>query len=282
MAQMSKINVNGTVRSYNLVVPPDLTKKSALIIALHGFSGNAKTIERISNLSEYAIKYNFFVVYPNGYGTDNNVLFSWNAKFCCGGSLFNNSDDVLFIKTLIQELTTNFPINPKKILVTGISNGAMMVHRIGIELGDIISGIIPVAGAIGTAYPKPFQHEISKYPLDVIIFHGLKDTFIPYNGGKGVTGKPSEFLPVIEQVKYWVAVNQCDQEPEKEVLVDGQVIKEVYSSEKTGKKVIFYVLTEGTHTWPGGKKGLQIAGEPVPKEICNASQIIVDFISLDN
>ena len=279
---MSKIDVNGTIRSYNLVVPPDLTKKSALIVALHGFSGNAKTIERISNLSEYAKKYNFFVIYPNGYGTVKNVLFSWNAKFCCGAAQKTNSDDVLFIKTLIEHMKSNYLIDESKILITGMSNGAMMTHRIGIELGTLVTGIIPVAGAIGKVHLHPFRHEISKNPLDVIIFHGIRDTFIPYDDEKKVTDNPNQFLPVVEQVKYWINANQCDEEPEKEVLADGQVIKETYSSEKTSKKVIFYVLTEGTHTWPGGVRGLQAAGEPVPKEICDASQIIVDFFGLDN
>ena len=116
MAQMSKIDVNGAIRSYDLVTPPDPTKKSALVIALHGFSGNAKTIERISSLSDYAKKYNFFVIYPNGYGTDKNVLFSWNAKFCCGAAQKTNSDDVLFIKTLIEYMKSNYLVLPSNFL----------------------------------------------------------------------------------------------------------------------------------------------------------------------
>ena len=277
MAQMKKIDVNGITRSFHLVTPPDLTKKSALIIALHGFSGNAKTIERISNLTEYATKYNFFVIYPNGFGSSSSVLFSWNAQFCCGDAQKTNSDDVLFIKTLIEYIKSSYLIDEEKILVTGISNGAMMTHRIGIELGKIITGIIAVAGAIGTQDPKLFKFDISKQPIDVIIFHGLKDNFIPFNGDKGVTSDPNQFFPVINQVKYWVTVNQCDKIPIKEVLANGQVIKETYKSKLTQKKVIFYLLKEGTHTWPGGFTGLKSAGTPVPKTVCDASQIIIDF-----
>ncbi len=278
---MSKIDVNGTIRSFHLVVPPDLNKRSALIIALHGFSGNAKTIERISNLSDYAKKYNFFVIYPNGFGTDKNVLFSWNAKFCCGAAQKTNSEDVLFIKTLIEYMKKEFNIDEQKIIITGMSNGAMMTHRLGIELGNTVAGIVPVAGAIGTVHPHPFEHEISNHPIDVIIFHGLKDNFIPYNGEKGVTNDPNQFLPVFDQVKYWIKVNKCDEKPVKEILADGQVLKESYSSSITNKKVIYYVLPEGTHTWPGGSIGLKSAGIPVSKEICDTSQIIVDFFILN-
>ena len=282
MSQMSKIKVNGNTRSYHLITPSDLTKKSALVIALHGFSGNAKTIERISNLSEYAQKYNFFVIYPNGFGTDKNVLFSWNAKFCCGQAQKTNSDDVLFIKKLIEYMKTHYEIDETKIIITGMSNGAMMTHRIGIELGEMVAGIVPVAGAIGTVHPYAFEHEISKKPINVIIFHGLKDNFIPYDGVKGITNDPNQFLPVIDQVKYWIKVNQCDKTSMKEILANGQVIKETYSSSKTNKKVIYYVLPEGTHTWPGGSIGLKSAGIPVPREICDASQIIVDFFIISS
>lgn len=282
MSQMNKIEVNGKIRSFDLVVPSDTSKKSALLIALHGFSGNAKTIERISNLSDYAKKYNFYVIFPNGFGTDKNVLFSWNAKFCCGDAQKNNSQDVLFIKTLIEHMKSTYLIDEHKILVTGISNGAMMTHRIGIELGGLVTGIIAVAGAIGTVHPHPFQHEISHHPIDVIIFHGLHDNFIPFNGDKGVTPDPNTFFPVYDQVKYWVKVNKCEETPIKEDLANGQVLKETFTSQITNKKVIYYLIKEGTHTWPGGSTGLKAAGVPVPKEICDASQIIVDFFIASN
>lgn len=274
-SQMQKIDVDGTLRTFKLVIPPDTSKKSSLIIALHGFSGNARTIEMVSGLTEYAKKYNFFVAYPNGYGTNSSVFFSWNAEFCCGNAQSNNSNDVLFIRSLIQYISDSYNIN--KTFITGISNGAMMVNKIGIELGNIISGIIVVAGAIGTTYPRQFRFDLSDLPLDVMIFHGQKDTFIPFKGDKGVKDDPNQFLPVSEEVDYWVRVNKCIKIPKKELLSDGQVIKETYISPETDKKVIVYILKEGTHTWPGGKKGLPTAGEPLSKDVCDASQILVDY-----
>lgn len=277
LSSMSKIDINGYTRTYQLVIPPNLSINSPLVIALHGFSGNAKTIEKISQLSILAIKENFFVAFPNGFGLPGNLVFSWNAGFCCANAQTQGSDDVGFIRSLIEYLSSEYPIDDKKIFVTGISNGAMMTHRIGIELGPMLAGIIPIAGAIGTVHPNPFQFEISKYPLDVIIIHGLKDNFIPYNGDKGVTSDPNQFFPVKDQLAYWAIVNQCDPNPLIEELSDGQVIKETYTSEITYKKVIFYLIKEGTHTWPGGIKGLPAAGEPVPKEVLDASQIIINF-----
>lgn len=281
LSQMNKITINGTVRTYNLILPPDPSKKSALIIALHGFAGNAKTIERISNLNEYAHTYNLFIAYPNGFGTATSVMYSWNAKFCCGNAYNSNSDDVRFIKQLIEELKIKYKaINESKIIITGISNGAMMTNRLGMELGELINGIVLVAGAIGTKFPNQFSFEISSTPLDVLIFHGLKDALIPYEGGIGSFSKKN-FLPAIEQVHYWNLVNNCDPIPIKEFLANDQVIKESYTSSTTGKKVTFYSILEGTHTWPGGIKGVLAAGEPVSKEICDASQIIVDYFMLD-
>ena len=274
---MRKIQVKNTIRTYQLVFPPNMNVKSPLIVALHGHSGNAKTIEQVSGLNLLAEKNNFFVVYPNGFGTG--FFYSWNAKFCCGQALANNSNDVLFIEMLIQFLIDTQPIDPSRIFVTGISNGGMMVNRIGIELGRLISGIAIISGAIGISAPVGFHYNNSQDPLDVLIIHGLKDTLIPYDGGKGVKeNDPNYFLPAIEQVKYWITVNKCDEQPSRENIANGQVIKEIYSSKVTGKKVVFYTLTYGTHSWPGGTKGLQLAGEPVSKDVCDASQIVVDFL----
>jgi polyhydroxybutyrate depolymerase len=282
LKNMEKIIIKGELRTYKVSKPKiNSESKSALIIALHGFSGNAQSIENISGLTSLAETLNCYIVYPNGYHTsETNLFYSWNAKFCCGNAFHKNSDDVLFIKELIHFFTSNHNINTNKIVVTGISNGAMMSHRIGIELGNMISAIFPVAGTIGTYDPQTKEKNlfpISSNPIDAILFHGLKDEFVPYNGGKGKrTTHP--FLGINESVEYWKEVNKSDDNSKKEYLANGKVIKEEFNSVETFKKVILYTLKEGTHSWPGGSKGLISEGEPVPQEICSVSQIIADYI----
>ena len=55
---------------------------------------------------------------------------------CCGKAEEKKVDDVGFINALIEELEANYAIDPRRIYVTGMSNGAMMSYRLACELGD--------------------------------------------------------------------------------------------------------------------------------------------------
>ena len=59
-----------------------------------------------------------------------------------------NIDDVGFFTILIENLSQEFTIDPHRIFVTGISNGAMMSYRLAIEISEKIAAIAPVAGAM--------------------------------------------------------------------------------------------------------------------------------------
>jgi poly(3-hydroxybutyrate) depolymerase len=48
---------------------------------------------------------------------------------------------------LIDKLEHDHPVDPKRVYITGISNGAMMAYRLARELSDKIAAIAPVEGA---------------------------------------------------------------------------------------------------------------------------------------
>jgi poly(3-hydroxybutyrate) depolymerase len=56
-------------------------------------------------------------------------------------------DDVSFIRALIDKLEHDYPVDPKRVYIAGISNGAMMSYRLACELSDKIAAITPVEGA---------------------------------------------------------------------------------------------------------------------------------------
>ena len=60
----------GSARSYQIHIPPnyDPAKPTPLVLALHGASMNAPTMERFTGLSAKADQAGFIVVYPNGTG----------------------------------------------------------------------------------------------------------------------------------------------------------------------------------------------------------------------
>src|SRR3954471_24199327 len=67
-------------RSYWAHVPPGYDGKKAVpvVLALHGATMSAKSMEMLSGLNKKADEAGFIVVYPNGTGP-NPVLLTWNS-----------------------------------------------------------------------------------------------------------------------------------------------------------------------------------------------------------
>ncbi len=61
----------------------------------------------------------------NGTGRTTNML-TWNSGNCCAYAMRKNIDDVGFTRKLIETLVATNNVDPKRVFVTGISNGGMM------------------------------------------------------------------------------------------------------------------------------------------------------------
>ncbi|HOE17168.1 MAG TPA: PHB depolymerase family esterase [Syntrophorhabdaceae bacterium] len=255
---------DGLVRTYKVYIPTlyvvQKPQSVALVIVLHGRGSNAKNAAQITGFSLKANTEGFIVVYPNGTGwIGKELLLSWNSGNCCGYAFGHDVDDVGFIRALIEKLEKKLPIDPKRIYVTGISNGAMMAYRLGCELSDRIAAIGPVSGALNIKDCKP------SHPLSVIIFHGMNDDHIFYRGGKSLNmkdGRERVDTPVSYAVSFWVKHNQCSAAPQSEEK--GRIIKDLYTGGLSGTEVILNSIKGGGHAWPGGKKMRNIgADDPV-------------------
>jgi poly(3-hydroxybutyrate) depolymerase len=98
------------------------------------------------------------------------------------------------------------------------------------------------------------------YPLPVIVFHGLKDLNLPYDGG-WVNGTirlfntnikkdiNTYFLSVNESVSFWVNHNNCN--PEPEVNESGNIIKTTYVEGDDDSEVVLFTVKDGGHEWFG-------------------------------
>lgn len=245
-------------RSYRYHVPPsyDGVTPMPLVVVLHGFPDNAVHIQAIGMNAE-ADTEGFIVVYPNGhtnwqssgmvyYSLMNLIYFHrWGYYFNCWD--YDNVDDVGYIRTIIETLQSTLAINSSRIYITGLSGGGFMTYRLGAELSDILAAIAPVAGTIGGIWftdsplyiiPEP------EYPLPIIIFHGMNDTAVPYNGA-------DDRISVNESVAFWVEHNQCDPIPKIEVSESGNIIKKIYANGSQNSEVVFYTVVDGIHGWFG-------------------------------
>ena len=166
-----------------------------LVIALHGHGGTAARMRRRSGWNAAADARGFIVAYAEGASWRNIPWRSWNAGACCGYSRETGVDDIAYLRNLLDALIAEYPVDPARVYVTGISNGGMMAYRAACELSDRIAAIAVVAGAMSAPVCEPAA------PVAVLIIHGTADRRVPYAGGRAANGRvdPS----VAEAEAFW-------------------------------------------------------------------------------
>ncbi len=256
------ITVDGRERSYDAFIPSaqeGVADPVPLVIMLHGGGGNADNAKMMSGFSDLAAKEGFIVAYPNGSGRRDDKILTWNAEHCCAYAMKNNIDDVAFISALIDEMVANDNVDPTRVYVTGMSNGAMMTLRLARELPDKIAAIAPVVGGMFGGEAKPLG------PVAVMTINGSLDKSVPVKGGQtgnrfqgawdGTPLEPSTYMGT-----YWVAANGCARAVKEGV--EGDYIQYRRFICPKGQEVVQYIIRDNGHAWPGGERGKDRADGP--------------------
>jgi polyhydroxybutyrate depolymerase len=243
-------------RSYRLHVPARWEPSQALplVVVLHGAFETARSMEKESGFSELADRENFFVLYPNGIGIFG-WLRHWNAGHCCGRAASDHVDDVGFLDLAIEDACGMVNVDSSRIYMAGFSNGGMLTHRYGSERSNRMAAIAVLAAAMGgRSGPEAplWRIRAPEAPLPVIIFHGLKDKSVPYEGGF-VNGKVNgrEYLSVAEAAQFWRKQNGCAPEPEVVSLYGGGVARHTWRGCRDNVQVQLHTLKDWGHVWPG-------------------------------
>jgi len=163
-------------------------------------------------------------------------------------------NDVKFIDQLITYILKTYGADPKRVYVTGMSNGGFMTSRLACELTDRIAAVA-VVGASMDQDEGYSPHKV----LPVMYIQGTEDPLVPFAGGK-MKGAGGIIYGHEEVLKKWAAVDGCDSRATITNLPiqkrDGtSIIEETYQG-PNGIKVIGYTVVNGGHTWPGGSQYL--------------------------
>jgi len=269
------ITVDGIERDYIIHMPAgnNTSVKIPLVICLHGGGGQGKGMDKLTSFSEVADKNMFAVVYPDG------IKKNWNdgrnvTKKSVDGEEVN---DVKFISSLIDTLILKYNIDSNRVFVTGISNGGIMSFRLACELSDKLAGIAAVASSMTE---EESDHCKGNVTIPVMIIFGDADPLVPYEGGD-IKGKRGKVIPVKETVNFWIANIGCQETAAEHSVFDNiddetRADKFVY----TGKAdVVFWLISGGGHTWPGGWQYLPKFFIGRTSRELNASEEIWKFFS---
>ncbi|MEO8681371.1 MAG: PHB depolymerase family esterase [Vicinamibacterales bacterium] len=233
-----------------------------VVIVLHGGGGNAANAVMMTGFDRVATRDGAVVVYPDGTAARERVpLLTWNAGHCCASAMERKVDDVGFIAAIIDTLVSSGRGDPSRVYVTGMSNGAMMAHRLGRELSARIAAIAPVVGAVFGDEPPP------QAAVPAFIVVGADDQTVPAAGGplqlRGLLGGRAaadrEVAPAVDQANYWVRHNGCREPARTEGKASSSV---TWTNCTSGATVVFHNVAGNGHAWPGGQPGRTGAAQP--------------------
>jgi polyhydroxybutyrate depolymerase len=280
------LTVGGLERTYIVHVPPTYNSKrqTPMVVMLHGGGGTAKAAMWETGWIKKANKMGFLAVFPNAMSRDP----SRRSSFAKNPQLWNDGsdrfypgqkapDDVGFINAMLDDLSSIFTVDARRVFVTGFSNGASMSFRVGAELSRRIAAIAPVAGACW------LESITLERPVPMLYITGTADPLNLIEGGvpRLVTGASDKVRakskpPVRDSILKWVKALDIPIAPASVSDAKG-VRTETYGSKRNGAEVV-YITVEGLgHTWAGGRSLLpeSIVGGTSEKII--ATDVIWDF-----
>jgi len=256
------IRHDGMKRTALVHTPPQIAGRGPLpvVVNFHGGGGSAIGHQRYARMDALAEREGFIVVYPNGTGVLQDSLLTWNAGGCCGVSATQETDDVGFVRALLDELARRLPVDASRVYATGLSNGAMMSYRLAAELSDRIAAIAPVGGASA----MPSFRAVRAVPI--LHIHSVDDPRALYHGGLGppfpFTNVGVPHRPVEATLAEWAGFAGCATAAEARDRRAGAAgtprashtaVLYVYPGCPDGVEVALWKLTGAGHVWPGGQ-----------------------------
>lgn len=246
------VSVDGRNRRFDLFLPSAYSYSTELpvIIDLHGYTSSGSEQREISNFENLAESNSIIMAWPEALESGTSCIVPgvsgkyWNANWG------DDTDDVLFIDRLIDQLIADYNVDAKRIYVTGLSNGGFMAYSVACSLSSKIAAVASVAGSMTdnllTSVCQPDRQ------LPVLHIHGTNDTIIPW---EGLTECLDGVAAIEDVVSFWRTNAGCD-ETFTEIAYDDTDTSDgctarMLTYENCENKVSFLIIDNGGHNWPG-------------------------------
>ncbi|MFZ2125301.1 MAG: PHB depolymerase family esterase [Candidatus Saccharimonadales bacterium] len=262
---LQTIKIDNIDRTYTIYTPAKITYPAPMVVMLHGGYGSGAQAKQTYGWDQQADKYNFIVVYPDGFEK------SWNTGGnCCGQAAKQNIDDVKFISTMLQKITSEIDIDKSRIYATGISNGGMLSYTLACNT-DTFAAIGPVSATL-------LDNCNSPKPLSVIAIHGTLDKMIPYDGSEGSGTQKIDGPPILNLNATWRSINTCKS---PSINTEGDVITSIANC-IDNRSVELITINGAGHQWPGSmpnKLAQRLLHTDSPSTAINATDTIWHFFA---
>jgi len=153
-ALTDSISVGGVARTFTARLPAN--KPAPLVIVLHGNAQTGGDVATRTSWPQVASREKFGVVFPDGLNRAWADLRPYDTRSLRTPP--EGTDDVAFIVKLVEKYVGDGTADPKRVYVTGLSNGGAMTMTMACKRADLFAGAASVIFNLPTNSPQPASH----------------------------------------------------------------------------------------------------------------------------
>ncbi len=241
----------GTKRTYTADYPEGAP--APLVLVLHGNTQRGEDMRTRTSWPGVAKREGFIAVFPDGLDRAW-ADFRGDAERA-GRAPPAGTDDVAFLTALVAKFVHDGAADPKRIYVTGVSNGGHMTMTLACTHAELFAAAASVIASftdIMMGACKPSQ------PIPMLMMNGTADPLIAYQGGRGTSRYAvPNVVSTAATIAFWRKNNGCaagDRQstklPDKDKN-NSSTVTRIDSDCPDGRDVVLYRVDGGGHRMPG-------------------------------
>jgi polyhydroxybutyrate depolymerase len=249
-ARAESIVVDGVTRTF--VAQLAATKPAPLVIVLHGNMQTGADMVSRTSWPAVARREQVSAVFPDGLNRAWEDLRANDKR--AARSPPDGIDDVAFIAKLVEQYVASGVADPKRVYVTGVSNGGAMTMTLACRRADLFAAAASVIMNL-TDESAQACHPARAVPM--LMMNGTADPLIPYDGGRGTSRFAADgFWSTEETLLFWRRINGCDASDGTSVDLDDRdttdqtTVTRITSRCPQGRDVVLYRVNAGGHRMP--------------------------------
>jgi polyhydroxybutyrate depolymerase len=250
-ARGDSLTVDGVTRTFIAQLPE--TKPAPLVIVLHGNTQTGVDMVRRTSWPLVAKRDHFAVVYPDGLDQAWADLRAGEER--AGRGPPRGTDDIAFITKLVEKYVADGVADPKRVYITGISNGGAMTMMLVCARADLFAAAASVIMNLTEASAQACH---PSRPVPMLLMNGTADPLIPYDGGRGTSRFAAEgFWSTEKTLEFWRRANGCDLKDASTTDLgdrnpeDQSTVTQITSHCPQARDVVLYRVNGGGHRMPG-------------------------------
>jgi len=242
-SRYATIKDQGLVREYFLSVPEGTPK--GLVFCLHGHNGRAQGC--YPGFEAACLSRDYAICYPQASEEPGTGHVGWNVGYVFQKGM--KVDDFKFLRRLGLRICVENGIDPRRIFLSGMSNGGEMCYIAARKHPEDYAAIASIAG-LEMLWAKEGLKPRGRVPF--LEVHGRKDEVSPWEGDYENTLGWGSFVSVDEAIGDITAINGCTDCETVSVQSYKTSGKSVILHRFTGEdaeEVLLYDVSGGTHSW---------------------------------